>query len=157
MPESNSLARHSAITAVLMAAPATVVLAALAAFDALAWHWVAAGAFAVFAGCYAVARLGLADLETARRFIVALRPGEHPAPPPALPEANWAPAGRLASAASETARAIAAAHLRLERRSAAAEAVLGDLPDAVLRIDRNRTVLDANPAAAALIGSAPIG
>jgi len=35
--------------------------------------------------------------------------------------------------------------------------VLGDLPDAVLRIDRNRTVLDANPAAAALIGSAPVG
>jgi two-component system phosphate regulon sensor histidine kinase PhoR len=34
---------------------------------------------------------------------------------------------------------------------------LGDLPDAVLRIDRNRTVLDANPAAAGLIGLAPVG
>jgi two-component system phosphate regulon sensor histidine kinase PhoR len=86
-----------------------------------------------------------------------LRPDESPAPPPVLPEANWAPAGRLASAAGETARAIAAAHQRLERRSAAAEAVLGDLPDAVLRIDRNRTVLDANPAAAVLIGLAPVG
>ncbi len=43
------------------------------------------------------------------------------------------------------------------RRPAAAEAALGDLPDAVLRIDRNRTVLDANPAAAALLGLAPVG
>ena len=157
MPDSNSLVRHSFVTAVLAAAPALAVLALLVAFKALAWHWAALGAFAVLAGCYAVARMGLADLETARRFIVALRPGENPAPPPALPEANWAPAGRLASAAGETARAIATAHQRLERRSAAAEAVLGDLPDAVLRIDRNRTVLDANPAATALLGLAPVG
>jgi two-component system phosphate regulon sensor histidine kinase PhoR len=157
MPDSNSLVRHSLVTAVLAAAPAGVVLALLVAFKVLAWHWAALGVLAILAGCYVVARLGLTDLETARKFIVALRPGENPAPPPALPEANWAPAGRLASAAGETARAIAAAHQRLERRSAAAEAVLGDLPDAVLRIDRNRTVLDANPAAAALIGLAPVG
>jgi len=157
MPDPNSLVRHSFVTGALAAAPAGVVLAVLVALGAMPWHWAAAGALAVLAGCYAVARLGLADLETARRFIVALRPGENPTPPPALPEAKWAPAGRLASAAGETARAIAAAHQRLERRSAAAEAVLGDLPDAVLRIDRNRTVLDANPAATALIGSAPIG
>ncbi len=157
MPDSNSLVRHSLVTAVLAAAPAGVVLALLMALKVLAWHWAVLGVLIVLAGCYAVARLGLADLEAARKFIVALRPGENPAPPPALPEANWAPAGRLASAAGETARAIAAAHQRLERRSAAAEAVLGDLPDAVLRIDRNRTVLDANPAAAALIGLAPVG
>jgi two-component system, OmpR family, phosphate regulon sensor histidine kinase PhoR len=157
MPDTNSLVRHSLVTAALAAAPAGVVLAVLVAMKALAWHWAVLGALAILAGCYAVARMGLADLETARRFIVALRPGERPEPPPALPEANWAPAGRLASTAGETARAIAAAHQRLERRSAAAEAVLGDLPDAVLRIDRNRTVLDANPAAAALLGLAPVG
>jgi two-component system phosphate regulon sensor histidine kinase PhoR len=157
MTDSNSLARHSFVTAALAAAPAGGVLVVLVALGALHWIWAAAGAIAIFAGGYLVARLGLADLEAARRFIVALRPGEKPAPPPALPEANWAPAASLASAAGETARAIADAPLRLERRSAAAEAVLGDLPDAVLRIDRNRTVLDANPAAAILIGSAPIG
>ncbi len=156
MPDSNSLVRHSFVTGALAAAPAGVVLAALVALGALPWHWAAAGTIVILAGCYAVARLGLVDLEAARRFIVALRPGERPAPPP-LPEANWTPAGRLASAAGETARAIAAAHQRLERRSAAAEAVLGDLPDAVLRIDRNRTVLDANPAATGLIGLAPVG
>ena len=157
MTDPNSLVRHSVVTAALAAAPAAVVLVALAALAVLAWYWAAAGIAAVFAGCLMVARLGLVDLEAARRFIVALRPGDRPAPPPALPRANWTPAARLASAAGETARAIAAAHLRLERRSAAAEAVLGDLPDGVLRIDRNRTVLDANPAAALLIGSAPIG
>lgn len=157
MTDSNSLVRHSLVTAVLAAAPAAAVFALLVAFKAVSWHWAVLGVLIVLAGCYAVARMGLADLETARKFIVALRPGENPSPPPALPDANWAPAGRLASAAGETARAIAAAHQRLERRSAAAEAVLGDLPDAVLRIDRNRTVLDANPAAAALIGSAPVG
>src|SRR5688572_29851850 len=157
MTDSNSLARHSFVTAALAAAPAGAVLVVLVALGAVHWIWAAAGALAIFAGGYLVARLGLADLEAARRFIVALRPGEKPAPPPALPAANWAPAASLASAAGETARAIAAAHMRLERRSAAAEAVLGDLPDAVLRIDRNRTVLDANPAAAILIGSAPIG
>lgn len=157
MSDSNSLVRHSLVTAVLAAAPAGAVLAGLAALSALAWYWAVAAALFVLAGCYAVARLGLADLEAARRFIVALRPGERPEPPPAQPEAAWAPAGRLASAAGETARAIAAAHQRLERRSAAAEAALGDLPDAVLRIDRNRTVLDANPAAAALLGLAPVG
>ena len=156
MPDPNSLVRHSFVTAALAAAPAGIVLAVLAALKALPWHWAALGALAILGGCYAVARLGLVDLEAARRFIVALRPGENPAPPP-LPESNWAPAGRLASAAGETARAIAAAHQRLERRSVAAEAVLGDLPDAVLRIDRNRTVLDANPAAAGLIGLAPVG
>jgi two-component system phosphate regulon sensor histidine kinase PhoR len=157
MPDPNSLVRHSFVTAALAAAPAGAVLALLVIVKAMPWHWAALGALATLAGCYVVARLGLVDLEAARRFIVALRPGENPAPPPALPESNWAPAGRLASAAGETARAIAAAHQRLERRSAAAEAVLGDLPDAVLRIDRNRTVLDANPAAAALIGLAPVG
>ncbi|HEY7607967.1 MAG TPA: ATP-binding protein [Alphaproteobacteria bacterium] len=157
MTDPNSLVRHGFVTAALAAAPAGVVLAVLTAMQLVAWYWAAAGALAVFAGCLAVARFGLADLEAARRFIVALRPGEKPAPPPALPEAKWTPAARLASAAGETARAIAAAHLRLERRSAAAEAVLGDLPDGVLRIDRNRTVLDANPAAALLIGSAPVG
>jgi two-component system phosphate regulon sensor histidine kinase PhoR len=157
MPDVNSLVRHSFVTAALAAAPAGVVLAALVAARVLPWHWAVLGAGAILAGCYVVARMGLVDLEAARRFIVALRPGENPAPPPALPEANWAPAGRLASAAGETARAIATAHQRLERRSAAAEAVLGDLPDAVLRIDRNRTVLDANPAAAALLGLAPVG
>jgi len=157
MPDANSLVRHSFVTAALAAAPAGVVLAVLVAARVLPWHWAVLGAGAILAGCYVVARMGLVDLEAARRFIVALRPGENPAPPPALPEANWAPAGRLASAAGETARAIATAHQRLERRSAAAEAVLGDLPDAVLRIDRNRTVLDANPAAAALLGLAPVG
>jgi two-component system phosphate regulon sensor histidine kinase PhoR len=157
MPDPNSLVRHSFVTGAIAAAPAAAVLALLASVGALAWYWAIAGAATCLAGCYAVARLGLADLETARRFIVALRPGEKPASAPVLPAANWAPAGRLASAAGETARAIAAAHQRLERRSAAAEAVLGDLPDAVLRIDRNRTVLDANPAAEALVGLAPIG
>jgi len=157
MPDSNSLVRYSLATGAFAAAPACVVLAVLAAARILPWYWAVAGAVAVLLGCVVVARLGLVDLEAARRFIVALRPGENLAPPPALPEASWEPAGRLASAAGETARAIAAAHQRLERRSAAAEAVLGDLPDAVLRIDRNRTVLDANPAASALIGHAPIG
>jgi two-component system phosphate regulon sensor histidine kinase PhoR len=157
MADPNSLVRHSFVTGALVAAPAGAVLALLAAARWMPWYWAAAAAAVIFAGCYAVARLGLADLETARRFIVALRPGVRPESPPALPAANWAPAGRLASAAGETARAIAAAHQRLERRSAAAEAVLGELPDAVLRIDRNRTVLDANPAAEALVGHAPIG
>jgi len=157
MPDPNSLVRHSFVTGAIVAAPAAAVLAILALAGSLPWHWAAAAAVLIFAGCYAVARLGLADLETARRFIVALRPGERTEAAPPLPAANWAPAGRLASAAGETARAIATAHQRLERRSAAAEAVLGDLPDAVLRIDRNRTVLDANPAAEALIGHAPIG
>jgi two-component system phosphate regulon sensor histidine kinase PhoR len=156
MPDPTSLVRHSFVTAALAAAPAGVVLAALAAAGVLSWLWAAAAGAAVLAGCYAVARFGLADLEAARRFIVALRPGATPQPPP-LPDSRWAPAGRLASVAVETARAIATAHQRLERRSAAAEAVLGDLPDAVLRIDRNRTVLDANPAAEALVGHAPVG
>jgi len=157
MPDSNSLVRYSLVTGAFAAAPAAAVFAILTFAGVLPWYWAGAAAIAVFLGCVAVARLGLVDLEAARRFMVALRPGENPAPPPALPDSSWKPAARLASAAAETARAIAAAHQRLERRSAAAEAVLGDLPDAVLRIDRNRTVLDANPAASALIGHAPIG
>ncbi len=155
MPDRPSLSRHSLLTAVLAAAPAALAFAVLAAARVLAWHWAFAGAGVAFAGCYALARFGLADLEAARRFIVSLRPGE-PAPAENR-EARWAPAQRLAAAAAETARAIDSAHRRLERRSAAAEAVLEALPEAVLRIDRNRRVIDANPAAAALIGTAPVG
>jgi two-component system phosphate regulon sensor histidine kinase PhoR len=157
MTDSSSLVRHTVVTAAIVAAPAALVFLGLAIFGALQWYWALAGIAIGFAGCFAAARLGLADLEAARRFIVALRPGDRQAPPPALPPAHWSPAGSLAGAAAETARSIASAHQRLERRSAAAEAVLGDLPDAVLRIDRRRTVLDANPAAEALIGSAPLG
>jgi two-component system phosphate regulon sensor histidine kinase PhoR len=156
MRDPNSLLRHGFATAALVAAPAAVVLVALAAGGALAWYWAVAGIAAAAAGCVAVVRLGLAALEAARRYMIALRSADDAAALRA-PPARWAPAGRLAQAAGETARAIAAAHRRLERRSAAAEAVLGDLPDAVLRIDRNRTVLDANPAAEALIGQVPIG
>ena len=56
MPDPNSLVRHSFVTAALAAAPAAAALAALVALGALPWHWAAAGALAVFAGCYVVAR-----------------------------------------------------------------------------------------------------
>ncbi|MCW5771267.1 MAG: PAS domain-containing protein [Rhodospirillaceae bacterium] len=154
MPDPNSLQSHGFATAAIVAAPAAAVLVVLAALGKIEWHWAAGGIVAVVAGCVGVVRLGLADLEAARRFIVALRPG---AEAPRRGSAHWAPAARLAAAAAETARAIDEAHRRLERRSAAAEAVLEDLPEAVLRIDRNRTVLDANPAAEALIGQVPLG
>src|SRR5690348_2856690 len=81
MHDPNSLVRHSFVTAALATAPAGLVLALLVLFKTLDWHWAVLGAFAVLAGCYVVARMGLAHLEAAPRFIVALRPGEMPAPP----------------------------------------------------------------------------
>ncbi len=155
MADSASLLRHGAVTAVVLAAPAWAVMALLAALGVLGLPWAFIGGAAAFAGCYAVVRAGLADLERTRRFIVGLGTSDtgdrRPGP------ARWPPAERLAAAAADTARAITAARDRLERRSAVAESVLEALPDAVLRIDRRRTVLDANPAAESLIGSAPAG
>ena len=48
--------------------------------SAIFFHMIRPG-YEPTAGCIAVARLGLVDLEAARRFMVALRPGETPTPP----------------------------------------------------------------------------
>ena len=135
-----------------VSAPGLVALILPAAMGALDWRYVAIGAVIVLAGASALLLRHFARLDALRRYIEELGRGYSDASsgPPHVGTPALSPGleGALAAAAAERRRR----RQELEDLMAGNEAILAALPDPLVMLDRNRRIVRANGAAAALLG-----
>jgi two-component system phosphate regulon sensor histidine kinase PhoR len=146
------------LTALVIMAPALLLLLVLLTFGQLDWRWAALGLVGAGLIAFGIARLFVRELGVMRAYLAGKTMESPEISGLDVAASLRSPQARsLAAAADDAFRVIAERGAKLARQSSTAELVLEGMPDGVLRIDRRHIILDANPAAQRLIGGAAPG
>ena len=140
------------LRSIWLALPVTVALLGLVLFADLAPRPALLAWLLGLALSAALAALRERRLEVTRRYLAALAEGREAAPPP-----EFGPLGgeELATALHRLDRALAEQRARRAETDRLLATLLDALPDPLLLVGRERTVVGANKAAAALFGHEP--
>jgi two-component system, OmpR family, phosphate regulon sensor histidine kinase PhoR len=139
---------------VWLALPASLILVALVLLGELAWQPAAVAWALGLALSGALAWLRERRLQATGRYLEALAEGREAAP---LPEFGALGGDELATALHRLDRALAEQRGRRAETDRLLATLLDALPDPLLLVGRERQVVGANKAAAALFGQAPVG
>ncbi len=148
MIHSGVPAGHLIRTTALLAAPTLAALAALVWFGGLDPGWAVLAGIFTTAGTALVVRVWLGDLFAVRAYLLELA-RRNDAPPPALRAKS---AADLVEVAARLWTAMAQRTEQAQTVSEAAERILDSLPDPLLLLDDQTTVVSANIAARRLLG-----
>jgi len=135
-------------TTALLAAPTVAVLAALVWLGGLEPDWAVLAGILTTAGTALVVRVWLGDLFAVRAYLLELA-RRNDAPPPTLRAKS---AADLVEVAARLWTAMAQRTEHAQTVSEAAERVLDSLPDPLLLLDDETTVVSANTAARRMLG-----